>query len=917
MTSYSDESLIQEFVTESREHLSTIEPDLLVLEKLGKDTDAEVINRIFRAIHSIKGASGFFGFEALKKLSHVMENLLMMVRDKTMEPSPTVVQPLLLGVDKLNAMMEDVHNCDQVNCSDEIEKLEALLQPDAAKKSETVSASDLPSDIPAPEKIPHTEELPVNFVPAFQVDEDVVKACKSNGQNIFTLLVSLNNDLHHKGRSLQQLLEQIEAVGTMLDVVWDTSRITETVSYPEEDIFIYILYASVLEFDLATMAVDLPGGQVRAFDLDAPAPATEPATSQVQALNKILSTPDSSVEQTKKEASVETDTPAERIKKPSMGSSESSETIRVKVDLLNKLMDLAGEMVLSRNQLMRKINQEQHSNDGLDTIAQSVSLITTQLQEHIMQTRMQPIGSVFNKFPRIVRDMARQLDKEIDIVLQGEDVELDKSIIESLSDPLTHLIRNACDHAIELPAERESKGKKPKGIIQLSAYHSEGQIHIAIQDDGRGIDAEKIGKKALDKELVTKSELDKMSPSEVVQMIFLPGFSMAEKISEISGRGVGMDVVKTNITKLGGQIKIETIPNKGTTILLQLPLTLAIIPSLIVEVSNHRFAMPQISVVELVRVRAADAPKMIKQVGANSVLRLREKLLPLLYLADILGLKRTYVDPKTKTQREDRRSQIAVSDFNDDNENAVIDNQRQSVFSDYNILILKVGAHQFGLIVDEMKDTEEIVVKPMSRYLKECKCFSGSTIMGDGRVAMILDPAGILGHTKLSFEKREAEKTRVEQERAAELEQAKNRRTLLLFNNAEDDVFAVPLSEVLRLEKIQMNQIERMGRTEVIQYEGRVLSIIRLDQFLTVSPFPSQLDSGYLIIPKASNGHHGGQVGILVSNIIDTIETTISPDDAFSREPGLIGSAIVQGQLTLFVDCGLLIKRSGILVGVA
>ena len=909
MTSYSDESLIQEFVTESREHLSTIEPDLLVLEKLGKDTDAEVINRIFRAIHSIKGASGFFGFEALKKLSHVMENILMMVRDKTMEPSPTVVQPLLLGVDKLNAMMEDVYHCEQVNCDEEITKLEALLQNDSSAPTtgspkEDVATADTASEM-IPAVIPHTTDLPVNFVPAFQADEAVVKACKANGQNIFTLLVSLNNDLHHKGRSLQQLLEQIEAVGTILDVVWDTSRITETLTYPEADIFIYILYASVLEFDLASMAVDLPGGQIRSFDLNNQ--TIEPELNQQHETSSTKNT----------EALGDKDRHAERVKKPISSAAESSETIRVKVDLLNKLMDLAGEMVLSRNQLMRKIHQAPHGNNGLDTIAQSVSLITTQLQEHIMQTRMQPIGSVFNKFPRIVRDMARQLDKEIDILLQGEDVELDKSIIESLSDPLTHLIRNACDHAIELPAEREFKGKKAKGIIQLSAYHSEGQIHIAIQDDGRGIDAEKIGKKALDKELVTQSELDKMSPTEIVQMIFLPGFSMAEKISEISGRGVGMDVVKTNINKLGGQIKIETVPNEGTTILLQLPLTLAIIPSLIVEVSNHRFAMPQISVVELVRVRAADAPKMIKQVGANSVLRLREKLLPLLFLADILGLKRTYIDPNTKLPKEDRRTQIAVTNFDDTQENCEINNQRQSVFSDYNILILKVGTHQFGLIVDEMRDTEEIVVKPMSRYLKDCKCFSGSTIMGDGRVAMILDPAGILNHTKLSFEKMEAEKTRVEQERAAEQEQAKNRRTLLLFNNGEDDVFAVPLSDVLRLEKIQMNRIEKMGRTEVIQYEGRVLSLIRLEQFLTVPPFPNHLETGYLIIPKAANGHHGGQVGILVSNIIDTLETTISPDDAFSREPGLVGSAIIHDKLTLFIDCGLLIKRSGILVGAA
>lgn len=565
-------------------------------------------------------------------------------------------------------------------------------------------------------------------------------------------------------------------------------------------------------------------------------------------------------------------------------NSVNTETVRVKVDLLNRLMDLAGEMVLSRNQLLRVFEKDLADVDGLASIMQNVDLITTDLQEHIMQTRMQSISGVFGRFPRVVRDMSNLLGKQIQLEMSGEEVELDKSILEKLTDPLTHLIRNCCDHALETPSERLQMGKSPAGTISLKAFQESGQINIAIKDDGRGIDHEKIAKKAIANGVISEGELKRMSPQEIVQLIFMPGFSTAEQVSEISGRGVGMDVVRTNIEGLGGTISVETNVGKGTQILLRLPLTLAIIPSLIVGVAQHKFAIPQVNLVELVCIRAEEAASRIEKVGSVPVLRLRGNLLPLVKLSEVLKVK------------------LEMSDLTLNDEI-----HSQSFFKDEYLLVLKSGATQYGLMVDEIFDMEEIVVKPLSSVLKNCRCFSGATIMGDGKVAMILDTNGIIQNSGLSFQEIEQEKNKLIDSQSLDNTKAL-RQSLITFNVSEDEIFALPLESVLRLEKLSLDRVERLGNKEFISYRGNSLPLIRLEKQLPIKGLDPDLEDAYLIIPKVGNG----AAGIITSRILDTIETEIRLEKAYMDHPGVCGVTIIQDRHTLLIEPEGFLRQAGI-----
>jgi two-component system chemotaxis sensor kinase CheA len=936
MGSFNDESLIQEFICESRDHLASIEPDLLTLEKEGLNAGPDLINHIFRAIHSIKGASGFFGFDALKNLSHVMESVLMMIRDGELVPTPEVTDPLLVGVDRLRAMLDDVAESESVPHQDVIERLEKII---ANKGGNLLEPVKLAEEGPAP--VPEHQQLIALLAP----DRLSVESASRQGQSLYVLKIYTDADLAAKKRTPLDLLDQLISLGVVLDTAIDTSAIDDLDSCLSESMGVVFLYATVLEADLVAQGMDIPQAQVFAvnvadfssqFSQGASQPVDTPNT-QAAPLSKAEQQPAAEPagiphanekEETAKMSTPESVAPvnvpvedesataaADKNKGRRSAAGESTETVRVKVDLLNRLMDLAGEMVLSRNQLIRVYERELSQVNGLASIIQNVDLITTDLQEHIMQTRMQSISGVFGKFPRVVRDMSQLLGKEIELAMFGEEVELDKSILESLSDPLTHIIRNCCDHAIEFPEERERLGKPRGGTITLRAFQESGQINIAIQDDGRGINHEKIARKAISSGMVSENEVKKMTPQEQVNLIFLPGLSTAEKVSDISGRGVGMDVVRTNIEALGGNINIDTTLGKGTTILLRLPLTLAIIPSLIVGVSEQKFAIPQVNLVELVCIRAHEISTRIEKVGSVPVLRLRGKLLPLVRLADILGLDRRYVDPVTGEKRLDRREEIAdrrakshyESDELPEDRRDEGAERRTAPQNDYNLLVLKIGNHQYGLIVDEIFDMEEIVVKPLSGLLKNCKCFSGATIMGDGRVAMILDANGIATFSGLSFNEVENEEKRRKMEADAKLIDLE-KRSLITFNNAENETFAIPLESVLRLEKFSMERIERVGRREFITYRGSSLPLIRLEEHIPVQPTPRDLEEAYLIIPRAGNG----VAGIITSRILDTIETHLKVENAYINHPGVDGIAIINDHHTLLIDPEGLLDAAGI-----
>jgi len=552
----------------------------------------------------------------------------------------------------------------------------------------------------------------------------------------------------------------------------------------------------------------------------------------------------------------------------------SDASIRVDVGLLDKLMTLVGELVLARNQILQFTNTTEDT--ALVAPSQRLNLITTELQEGVMKTRMQPIGNIWSKFPRTVRDVAAACGKQIRIEMEGKETELDKTIIEAIKDPLTHIVRNSADHGIETPEKRIAAGKPAEGKLLLRAFHEGGQVIIEITDDGAGLPAEKIRQKALEKGLITAEQAARMGEREAVNLIFLPGFSTAEKVTNVSGRGVGMDVVKTNVEKIGGMVDVQSKAGVGTTVRMKIPLTLAIIPALIVTSDGNRYAIPQISLLELVRVEADHAHKTIELIQGVPVYRLRGRLLPLVYL-------------NRELQAENEASSARTAD------------------SAVNIVVLQADGHPFGLVVDEVNDTEEIVVKPLGKQLKGIKVFAGSTIMGDGRVALILDVLGIAQVSNVVNEVR----NRALAEKEAELAAATSeRQTLLLFTGPDEGHMAVPLDHVGRLEEFPRASVEHAGGLDVVQYRGEILPLMFLSEILEERRRRRRTRVAEQDGPERLQGivysGQGKRVGIVIERILDIVHEELkvkSPPTRF----GVLCTTVIGGRVTELLDMAALL----------
>jgi two-component system chemotaxis sensor kinase CheA len=546
-------------------------------------------------------------------------------------------------------------------------------------------------------------------------------------------------------------------------------------------------------------------------------------------------------------------------------SAAADANIRVGVGLLDKLMDLVGELVLTRNQILQFNTEREDA--ALNATSQRLNLITTELQEGVMKTRMQPIGVVWNKLPRVVRDMAITLGKGVQLEMDGAETELDRTIIEAIKDPLMHLVRNSCDHGIETPEVRISVGKPAQGFLTLRAYHEGGQVNIEIGDDGAGIDVARVKQKAVDNGLLRPEQAEKLSDREALGLIFEPGFSMAKTVTNISGRGVGMDVVKSHIEKIGGVVDVFSRLGEGTTVKIRIPLTLAIIPGLVITSGGERFVIPQVSLLELIRLEGDFAGKHIEHVHGTPVYRRRGSLLPIAYLNQILGLKAA-----------DRAEAVSM-------------------------VVLQAEDQQFGLVVDGINDTQEIVVKPLGKQLKGLALYAGATIMGDGRVALILDVLGIGQRSGVFGESREQARTADKQKAQAEIEQQR----LLLFRAGSFDRLAVPLSLVARLEEFPRSAIEHAGGGQVVQYRDRILPLVSLRAVLEPGASSQESLPDPVQVVVFNDGDRS--VGMVVDQILDVAEEAVTVRQKSSRK-GLLGSAVVGKRVTDFLDLNEVIRAS-------
>lgn len=546
-------------------------------------------------------------------------------------------------------------------------------------------------------------------------------------------------------------------------------------------------------------------------------------------------------------ATTSTAEPTPEIVIPEYAPAPAVASLRVGVDLLDSLMNLAGELVLTRNQLLDISAADDESPYARSV--QQLSRITAELQNAVMKTRMQPVGSAWGKLPRIVRDVARETGKKIELDMKGADTALDRQLVQALQDPLTHMLRNSADHGIETPAMRRAAGKPDVGSIRLSAFHESGHVVIEITDDGAGIDAARVRARAIERGLLRAEASDSMSDDRVLRFVFEPGFSTAESVTHISGRGVGMDVVRSNIEKVGGTVELHSVRGAGCTIRVRLPLTLAIIPALLVTASGESFAIPQTSVVELVRVPIG-AQSAFDELHGVKLFRLRDALLPVLSLPSLLGLADTTASAVT-------------------------------------LVVCQVGASRFGLVVDDVVDTQEIVVKPVGRKVRKSGCYAGCTILGDGRVIMIVDAAGIASLGGVRAVESQVVTSVAQSAPAAE------KGSLLLFDAGSDALGAVPLARVARLEEIDANRIEVADGRHVVQYRGKLIPLIPASASVSLSGGSTR---SVIVFSEGSTSF-----GLAVNEIRDIVEEVIDIEIAASR-PGVLGTAVIAGAATEVFD---------------
>ncbi|MEV6487146.1 chemotaxis protein CheA [Actinoplanes sp. NPDC051633] len=745
--------IVGEFLMESHENLDQIDRDLVDLEQ--EPNSRDLISRIFRAIHTIKGTSGFLAFGRLETLAHAGESLLSRLRDGVQPVTPETITTLLATIDGVRSLLtaiEETGNEGDVDVDAIISTVHAQMQAPSSEAPPAKAAEETPVPLdeatrPAPEPV-EGQRKPLG--------EMLVESGAAHPADVGSALA-------------QQLEGDDRKLGTIL---------------------------------------------------------LDEGKAQPAAVNEALQ------QQTPKR-------------------SVADQAIRVDVDLLDNLMNMVGELVLARNQLVRGVMETGDS--ALVRIAQRLGMITSELQEGIMKTRMQPIDHIWSKLPRVVRDLSNSLGKQVHLDMQGKETELDRSLLEAVKDPLTHLVRNAVDHGIQVPELRTAAGKPAEGTLTLRAYHEGGHVAVEVADDGAGMDVNRIAEKAVEKGLIRADQVAGMDKREIMAMVFQPGFSTAAQVTNVSGRGVGMDVVKTNIERIGGTVSVDSTLGEGTVWRLNIPLTLAIIQALTVDCGDQRYVIPQVAVLELVFIDGQSTK--IEYASGAPVYRLRGKLLPLVRLDRALGLE-------------------VGGD--------------QGVY----IMVLQADGRRFGLVVDRVLNTEEVVVKALNSRFKEIGMYAGATILGDGKVGLILDVSSLARRSHLAQDS-ERENT-IGTSRGSGTTGGGER---LLVTAVGERRVAIPLDTVTRLEEFPRDRIEQAGSREVVQYRGQILPLVRLSHLL--GAYGEEPEGDTVSVVVYSEG--GRSVALVVDRIVDIAEnSTAARRDA--EEDGLVGTAVIQQRVTELLD---------------
>ncbi|MCF6215628.1 MAG: hybrid sensor histidine kinase/response regulator [Emcibacter sp.] len=882
------DDLLSEFLTETSESIDVVDVELVTLEQ--DPTNKPILDNIFRLVHTIKGTCGFLGLPRLETVAHAGENVLGKFRDGELVVTPGAVTLILAALDRIKeilAGLEATQEEPEGDDSDLISQLNIVASggtiDGAAPVAEKAAEEDdmvLPEITQSTNMLPgqvSLEELEAAFAAAPGPDDEdndenvaAEESAESQDDNILTriggvepvkvivhlfhnriladatvkgLMAGINTrDSKDKmGNFFTACLSGKQDAGPSVSAAF-AGFISHGITEEQNETICKLLTSVLEEVDLPPLEVDAFVETYRGVSVDILAEAREASKNNSKKGKDAATTAKKSGE-----------------------NGVANQSIRVNVQVLEDLMTMVSELVLTRNQLMQLLRNSDDSEFSIPL--QRLSQCTTELQEGVMKTRMQPVGNAWAKLPRIIRDLQLELDKKIDLQMLGADTELDRQVLEMIKDPLTHMVRNSADHGIEMPADRLAAGKKETGTVRLNAFHEGGHIIIEITDDGAGLPVEKLKAKALKNELATQEELDEMSDNQIQRFIFHAGFSTAEKVTAVSGRGVGMDVVRSNIEKIGGTVDLKSIEGKGTSFSIKIPLTLAIVSALIVKCREEKFAIPQISVLELVRA-SHDSEHRIEHINNTPVLRLRDRLLPLIRLDEILGMTDAETDTDEAKSKEDY------------------------------IVISQVGTFTFGIVVDQVFDTEEIVVKPVAPILRDLHTFAGNTILGDGKVIMILDPNGIVSQIGDNMN----DTTGFGMEEEETLKKTKDdREAILLFGAGGNNCRAVPLSLVARLEEIDVASIEKSDGKPVFQYRGRLMPLVTLDDSYQLK------EEGRQPVLVFTDGDK--TMGIAVDEILDILEDEIDIELS-SGIQGQVGTAVINGNATEIIDVAHYIEKA-------
>jgi two-component system chemotaxis sensor kinase CheA len=800
---------IEEFLVESNENLSSIGSELLNYEK---DGSREVLDNIYRKVHTLKGSAGFLGFKKLQKITHTAENLLDLMREEKLQLNSELVDALLKTFDICNSIL--------------------------------------------------------------QVIADNGEEGNPDVDGIGSLLESLSNP--------------------------DQGSLEVVKESPDREVHQPIVEDSML----------MDGDLNRLTSKDATAPVAETkveATPVVEA--KVEPTPTPVVKEevkvepvVKEEVKVEKKSESVTKEQPKVaplaakaaGADKSSvidSVVRVNVNLLDKIMNLVGELVLSRNQIVQFSNSYQ--DNRLVKLTHDLNVITSDLQTEIMNTRMQPVGNVLSKFERLVRDLSRSQKKNVSFSIIGKETELDRTLLEAIKDPLTHIVRNSMDHGLEGPDERKANGKSEQGFIRIRAFHEGGYVAIEIKDDGRGINKTKVLAKAIEKGILTEDEAKTWTDKQIYNLIFNAGFSTAEKVTNISGRGVGMDVVRTNIEKIGGNVIVESEEGKGSTFKLRIPLTLAIIPALIVKSRDQYFAIPQLNLSELIRID--NKSRQVESIKGSEFLRLREELIPIVRLDSSLN-----VDTVQKRSNEFNHEEVGL-----------VGEEVDAIQEGESVIILKADGQTYGLVVDDILDTEEIVVKPLDQTFKNIKAFAGATLMGDGRVALILDPLGLWISSGFVTDKGDSATEHLEED---SMNEKLNKNELLLFSLADERKYAIPISSVFRLEEFGLDKLSRTGDQVLVKYNGKPMALVNIEKTLGYSAQSNLVNSQDLQFIKAIVVKQRDRLfGLVVSDILDISLTDERLSSEMADRDGVSGTIFIDEQTVTVLDTTELIVKSGLI----